>query len=206
MSDPLRDRLNRAGRDPRAPLDISSIARRARRLAWRNRAGAALGVVALLSGGYVTANELDFTRDKGPLGATSRPADCPPLGYDIAVFLKDEATDEQTSALIDEIGAIDDVESITFFSKSDAFEEFKELYQDQPEFWENLPQNALPASIRIRVSASADPHSIAVQLPHADAVDAITTVTHGEDAHPADGCPDVRHEDVWRPEGSTSAD
>jgi hypothetical protein len=198
MSDRLRERLERAARDPRRALDTSAIARRARRLAWTHRAMAAVAAAALVSGGYVMAEEID----EDPPRPAAGPTNCSSLDFDVAVFLTDEATDGEIAALVDEIRTTEDVESVTFFSKSDAYVEFKEVYRDQPEVWENLPPDALPASIRIKISSSVTPRSVAVQLPHASAVDAISIASLGRDAGPADGCPDIDYEEVWRPDGS----
>src|SRR5687768_5850630 len=57
---------------------------------------------------------------------------------EISVFLRDDATQGEITALQAQVGEYEEVENITFVSKEQAFEEFKELYRNRPEFYESL--------------------------------------------------------------------
>ena len=71
---------------------------------------------------------------------------------EVSVFLLDDASTDEIQALQTDIRAMDEVQSVTFVSKEEAYEEFKKIYADQPEFWESLRRDALPASLRIKLT------------------------------------------------------
>ena len=71
---------------------------------------------------------------------------------EISVFLLDDATQQEIDTLTSDISNMSQVEDVTFVSKAQAFEEFKKLYRTQPEFWQSLSEDALPASLRIKLT------------------------------------------------------
>ena len=64
-----------------------------------------------------------------------------------------------------------EVEDVTYVSKEEAFEEFKEMYADQPEFCESLPADALPASFRIKLIDADYTEEVAARIEGAPGVD-----------------------------------
>ena len=70
---------------------------------------------------------------------------------EVSIFLRDDATEGEVQALTTQLTDMDEVENVDYVSKAQAFEEFKEQWAEQPEFWENLPQDALPASLRVKL-------------------------------------------------------
>ncbi|HVF54340.1 MAG TPA: permease-like cell division protein FtsX, partial [Actinomycetota bacterium] len=92
---------------------------------------------------------------------------------EISVYLLDSATQGEIKSLETDISQMDEVEDVTFVSKSQAFEEFKELYDDQPEFYESLPKDALPASLRIKLTDAAFTEEVASRIEGAPGVDEV---------------------------------
>jgi cell division transport system permease protein len=90
---------------------------------------------------------------------------------EVSVFLRDDATQEEVQTLQSDIQAMDEVETVTYVSKAQAFEEFKEIYRDRPELWEVLERDALPASLRIKLTDAEDAEAIAAVLNGRPGVD-----------------------------------
>jgi hypothetical protein len=72
-----------------------------------------------------------------------------------SVFLRDDATDLQISAIEQELAAVPGSGSVSFESKEQAYEEFKEIFKDQPELVEGVAPDALPASFRVALEHPA---------------------------------------------------
>jgi hypothetical protein len=85
----------------------------------------------------------------GGLAIAAVVEDSRPGPVQINVFLTDDATEEQRVALERALRAIDGVQKVTLVSKEAAFAEFRELYKDQPEVWENISADVLPSSFKI---------------------------------------------------------
>jgi cell division transport system permease protein len=73
---------------------------------------------------------------------------------DISVYLKDEVASDtnQRDSLISDVKAIQNVREITFISKEDALDRYKEANQDNPDLLGAISQtdNPLPASLQIK--------------------------------------------------------
>lgn len=89
---------------------------------------------------------------------------------EISTYLRDNATENEISALTEQISQMPEVEDVTYVSKDQAFEEFKEMYETQPEFYENLPEDALPASLRIKLENADDTEAVAAAIEGAPGV------------------------------------
>jgi cell division transport system permease protein len=71
---------------------------------------------------------------------------------EVNVFLEDDITDAQQQDVRGTLeGLTDVVAKVTYISKAEAYEEFKDLYRDQPELWENIDESVLPASFRVQM-------------------------------------------------------
>jgi len=77
----------------------------------------------------------------------------------IEVFIKDEATPEQTQGLERRIKAMDDVKSYKYISKDEALRRFRERFGER--IVANLPINPLPASYEIQVKDADRVDSVA---------------------------------------------
>jgi hypothetical protein len=73
----------------------------------------------------------------------------------MAVFLRDEATQSQISAIQQALSEAPGVASVSFESKADAFARFRRLFADQPDLIAGVSEEALPASFRARLSSPA---------------------------------------------------
>jgi cell division transport system permease protein len=71
---------------------------------------------------------------------------------EVSAFLLDDITQGELGTLQTDILNMDQVENVTYVSKADAFEEFKKLYRNQPELYESISEDALPASLRIKLT------------------------------------------------------
>jgi len=89
---------------------------------------------------------------------------------EISTYLRDDATQNEIGALEEEIAQMPEVEAVTYVSKDDAFDEFKEMYETQPEFYENLPEDALPASLRIKLVDADQTEAVAAAIEGAPGV------------------------------------
>jgi cell division transport system permease protein len=89
---------------------------------------------------------------------------------EISTYLRDDITDNERNSLVDEIANMPEVEDVTYVSKTQAFEEFKEMYESQPEFYENLPADALPASLRIKLLDADATEEVAKRIEGAPGV------------------------------------
>lgn len=72
-----------------------------------------------------------------------------------SVFLVDGTTRAHAAALRDRIAARPGIERVQYFSQRDAYEEFRNLYPDDPGLYENISPGSLPASLRVVGGASA---------------------------------------------------
>lgn len=72
----------------------------------------------------------------------------------MAVYLEDGLTDSQLDAIRQSLSEAPEVASVRFESKADALARFRQLFADQPGLVSNVPEDALPASFRVRLSSS----------------------------------------------------
>ena len=92
---------------------------------------------------------------------------------EVSAYLLDSATQNEINNLEENILNYPEVERITYVSKEEAFEEFKEIYRNQPEFYESLPEDALPASLRIKLFDASDAEEVAARIEGAPGVEEV---------------------------------
>jgi cell division protein FtsX len=98
-----------------------------------------VAVAAMLFGaGTATAAILLLGRD-----------DQPRHRYDVSVFLDHDITAEQRDALEPALAALRPVDGIRFESQEQAYQNFRELFRDQPELIESIEPDTLPESFRL---------------------------------------------------------
>lgn len=90
---------------------------------------------------------------------------------EVSIFLLDDATEGEVQALTQTLTDMNEVTNVDYVSKADAFEEFKEQWADQPEFWQNLPEDALPASLRVKLTDAEYAEPVATVMEGAPGVD-----------------------------------
>jgi cell division transport system permease protein len=76
----------------------------------------------------------------------------------VIVFLNDDLSLDEVSALQEEIQGWEEVDSVVYFYKADALNEFRELFADQPSLIEVVEEDpsTLPASLRVRPLEAGD--------------------------------------------------
>jgi cell division protein FtsX len=67
----------------------------------------------------------------------------------VAIFLRNDATPEEVETVEQRLSEHPGVESFEHVSQEEAYEEFRELYEDQPHLYETITADDLPASFRI---------------------------------------------------------
>jgi cell division transport system permease protein len=92
---------------------------------------------------------------------------------EISVYLRDDIGPEERTSLTQQINNYDEVQEVIYVTKEEAFAEFRERYRHQPEFYENLPEDALPASLRIKLTDAKFTEEVADRIQGAPGVDEI---------------------------------
>ncbi|MBU1227403.1 MAG: ABC transporter permease [Actinobacteria bacterium] len=79
-------------------------------------------------------------------------------GIRVIAFLTDDLSFDEIEALRLEIEQWDEVDTVTYFSKSQALDEFREIFADQPSLIEVVEEDpsTLPASLRVKPAEAAD--------------------------------------------------
>jgi len=70
---------------------------------------------------------------------------------EIAIFLRDDISSDQQSNLQQQLTEMPEVAEVRYESKNDAFLRAQELFKDEPEILENLTEESLPASFRVKL-------------------------------------------------------
>ncbi|MGH2694631.1 MAG: permease-like cell division protein FtsX [Actinomycetota bacterium] len=89
---------------------------------------------------------------------------------EIAIFLRADITDGELQALTTDVSEMGEVEDVTYVSKERAYEDYKEMYRAHPEFWQTLPRDALPASLRVSLHDANDTEPVALRMTGAPGV------------------------------------
>ncbi|HVO86494.1 MAG TPA: permease-like cell division protein FtsX [Candidatus Binatia bacterium] len=81
---------------------------------------------------------------------------------DVSVYLKDSVSDAQRDNLIKQIGALDNVESVTYVSKIEALKQYEQQNANNPDLLAAISEtdNPLPSSLVIRPKDPNDLQSI----------------------------------------------
>ncbi|BCJ46154.1 hypothetical protein GCM10010168_51030 [Actinoplanes ianthinogenes] len=147
---------------------IAEVGRvRRRRRQWAAIGGSAAGVVAVL--GVVAALSLPSggagpQTGPGPAAAAMwQPAAAPSCSAqpvaedatDVAIFLTDRATEGQRAALHTALGADLRISALEYETREQAYERFKALYADSPDFVQAVDRDSIPASFRLRLTDPA---------------------------------------------------
>ena len=96
-----------------------------------------------------------------------------PPALEMSVFLEDDIPSEDLERLMTDLAASEDTTKVEYFSKRAAYLEFKKLYEDQPELYETVPEDALPASIRVTAADLAAVQRLHTSVGGRDGVDEV---------------------------------
>ncbi|MDQ4039720.1 MAG: permease-like cell division protein FtsX [Actinomycetota bacterium] len=69
----------------------------------------------------------------------------------VSIFLTDDISEAQRSAIRDDLAGSDEVEDFLYESKDEAYARFRQQFREQPELVANTPADALPASFRVQL-------------------------------------------------------
>src|SRR5512142_2771225 len=70
-------------------------------------------------------------------------------GVDMNVFMKPDATPEQTQAISAQLKGMPEIKKFTYVDKAGAYAEFKRMFANTPEFTDTVHQDDLPPSFRV---------------------------------------------------------
>jgi cell division transport system permease protein len=101
----------------------------------------------LLGGALLVRREVDL------LAARSQ------ANVEVSVFLVDEISPSQQESLNRQLNQMPEVDIVRYESKTEAYENFSELFRNQPDLVRNVTADALPASFRVKLK---DPEQFAV--------------------------------------------
>lgn len=75
---------------------------------------------------------------------------------EVSIFLQRDVPDDQRTSLQDELIANPQVESVDYESSQEAYENFRELFADEPALVENVGPEDLPESFRVKLKDPED--------------------------------------------------
>lgn len=102
---------------------------------------------------------------------------------EINIYLTDLTVEEERKAIEDFLLAIPEVnpQTVTYKTKDDALEEFKERFKDQPELWEYIQENPLPNSFELETKDPKDVgvvvNKIEVDAPYLERIEDIRSAS-----------------------------
>src|SRR5437762_5423188 len=96
-------------------------------------------------------------------GCTSRPS-TPPPPVNVTVFLTMEATEQDKHAVETAIRALPGVMDVTFETREEAYQKFKEQFKDHPDLVNSARPEAMPESWRFRIAGRAAADKAIAQL------------------------------------------
>jgi cell division transport system permease protein len=109
--------------------------------------------LGLLGTGLLIANMIGEMRD---------------IYYDkvqVSIYLADEVTDQQRDEIAAQLEGSSEVQDYIYESKAEAYERFKQQFQEQPALIANTPEDALPESFRVELVNPERYEVIAEQFP-----------------------------------------
>jgi cell division transport system permease protein len=92
---------------------------------------------------------------------------------EVNIFLRNDITPDQRTDLEGLVSGMPEVKGVEYISKEKAYEEFKELYRESPEIYENVDQDILPASYRIELRNPKSAQAVSTRLEGQPGVDEV---------------------------------
>ncbi len=143
---------------------------------WRNRmmsfASFCIILVSLLMVGVSVLATININRIIGGIEDQS----------EAAVTIKDDITDEQQQALKEQIEALPNVASVTFYSKEEAWEKMKsDMSDEQQDLFRYADENPLPDTFRMTVKDISMMADTSMQIETFENVDSVKSPTQFAD-------------------------
>ena len=92
---------------------------------------------------------------------------------EVSVFLRNDVTEGELDGLRSDLAGMPEIETFSYVSKNQAYEEFKKIYADKPELYEVLPEDSLPASFRISLVDASDAEEVAARVNGSPGIDEV---------------------------------
>ncbi len=88
------------------------------------------------------------------------------VGQDVAItaFFPDGTSEERVQEARDSVESYPEVEGVTYIPKEEALERFKEMMADQPDVYEGIGSDVLPASLEIQLRDPRGSQAVADKL------------------------------------------
>jgi cell division transport system permease protein len=88
------------------------------------------------------------------------------VGQDVAItaFFPDDTSQENIDEALGSVEGYPEVREVTYVSKAEALTRFREMMADQPEVFEGINSDILPASLEIQLNDSRDSNAVATKL------------------------------------------
>ena len=90
---------------------------------------------------------------------------------EVSAYLTEDITEGERQALETELTDLPQVQDVFYVSSADALEEFKQIFENQPELFETLDEDSLPASYRIKLHDAEDTETVAALVRGRPGVD-----------------------------------
>jgi len=104
--------------------------------------------------------------------------------YAVTVFLMVNASAEQKAAIESALHGLHPVDGIQFEDHAQAYQHFKELFKDHPDFIARTSANALPESYRLRTRGRVFDCAAVAPVRHLLGVDEIHVIQEPVGGHP----------------------
>jgi len=92
---------------------------------------------------------------------------------EVSVFLRNDITEGELDDLRSDLAGMQEIETFTYVSKDQAYEAFKKQFADQPELYEVLPKDSLPASFRIGLVDASQAEEVAARVDGSPGIDEV---------------------------------
>jgi cell division transport system permease protein len=143
--------------------------RRRRRLLTGGGAAAAVAVLATIVGLNVAApaDEAIPTAAAAAAMPTARPTCTLPVGHaadTASIFLSPDVTDAQRQVIGTTLNSDPGVRTVAFESREQAYQRFKDLWKDSPDFVKSVGPAQLPQSFRVTLGGAGDYAPLAARL------------------------------------------
>ena len=92
---------------------------------------------------------------------------------EVSAFLRDDISDGELTSLQTDLSDMPEVQNFTYVSKTQAFEDFKQQFRDEPSLWQALEPDDLPASLRIKLVDAGKAEEIAQRIQGAPGIDEV---------------------------------
>src|SRR4051794_14033463 len=86
----------------------------------------------------------------------------------VSIFLSDDITDDQRTAIEKQLDGSPEVKSFIHETKDEAYKRFQQQFKEQPELVQNTPEDALPESFRVELVNPERYSVIAEQFPNGE--------------------------------------